>query len=496
MSQDDPTIFQRVFDHHSSMMWLLDATDQTIVEANDAAAAFYGYTKDEMRGMSIEQINRTGRKLITCTINQILSGRQHTFQLTHTLSSGEERIIQIHSSPVEIESKVLLLTILHDITEQEHAKRALARGKQIFGALIEHSLDMIIIVEEDGTISFASPSVVRVLGWEPSDLTGRPATDLLHPDELEDVRGRWRDLLRDPGGVAEITHRFQCKDDDWRIISSHLRNMLNYPEMRGIVINSRDITERHAIEEELRRYATKLEANNRELEEFAYVASHDLQEPLRKIRAFGDRLRRVAGDDLGEREVDYIARMNGAAERMSELIEDLLEYSRLSTRTRPKRPTDLMQVLEGVLSDLEIMIREHEASFDIGALPTIDADPMQMRQLFQNLVANAIKFRKPEVAPVISIHARDVGHGDGPGGHDLIELIIEDNGIGFDQKHADTIFTPFQRLHARRTYKGTGIGLAVCRKIAEQHQGSIQAFSAPDEGATFMVILPKAHDDA
>jgi len=239
---------------------------------------------------------------------------------------------------------------------------------------------------------------------------------------------------------------------------------------------------------------TELERSNRELQDFAFVASHDLQEPLRKIQAFGDRLRTIQGPQFSDQGRDYLDRMSGAAERMHTLINDLLSYSRVTTKAQPFEPTDLKKVVNGVLSDLETRIDVSGGTVKIGELPTIDADAVQMRQLFQNLIANALKFAKNGTPPIVEVKG-EVFEGETPSigrsmPEEMARITVSDNGIGFDEKYLDRIFTPFQRLHGRHEYEGTGIGLAVCRKIVERHGGSLTAESAPGKGSTFIAILP------
>jgi signal transduction histidine kinase len=235
---------------------------------------------------------------------------------------------------------------------------------------------------------------------------------------------------------------------------------------------------------EVERVNRELARSNRELESFASVASHDLQEPLRKITAFGDRLKSQCGEALTDKGRDYLERMQNAATRMQSLIEDLLSYSRVTTRGQPFVPVSLAAVTRGVLSDLELRIERTGARIEVGDLPTIDADPTQMRQLLQNLLANALKFQRPGEAPRISVESRN-GTANG-----RCQILVQDNGIGFDEKYLDRLFKPFQRLHGQSAYEGTGIGLAICKKIAERHGGSITARSAPGQGACFLVELP------
>jgi signal transduction histidine kinase len=252
-----------------------------------------------------------------------------------------------------------------------------------------------------------------------------------------------------------------------------------------------DTTAREKAEQETRNYASRLELSNRELQDFAFVASHDLQEPLRKIQAFGDQLTSGYGDLLDEEGRDYLSRMQNAASRMQALIQSLLNYSRVTTKAQPFSVTDLTALAREAVADLELRVSETRAQVEIGDLPTIEADPTQMQQLFQNLIGNALKFHGDE-KPIVRIYSRDADTHPANGNY---QILIEDNGIGFDEKYLDRIFTPFQRLHTRGAYEGTGIGLAICRKIAERHGGTITAKSSPGKGSTFIVTLPAKQAD-
>ena len=265
----------------------------------------------------------------------------------------------------------------------------------------------------------------------------------------------------------------------------------------GSVATYEDITETELREQKLQIYTRKLEISNRELQDFAYVASHDLQEPLRKIEAFGGRLQKRLGSDLPPEAATYIERMQNAAGRMRLLINDLLSYSRVTTKASPFKPVSLRGVLDGVLSDLQIRIEETEAEIAAGELPTIDADALQMRQLLQNLIGNALKFQKPGMKPIVKIAAEIfLDDPDDPEGPQSCRITVADNGIGFDNKYQEQIFTVFQRLHGRGDYEGTGIGLATCRKIVERHGGTVAADGRPGEGATFTITLPVNQPEA
>ncbi len=253
----------------------------------------------------------------------------------------------------------------------------------------------------------------------------------------------------------------------------------------------RDMSRSHA---DLEFYSKKLERSNKELQDFASVASHDLQEPLRKIQAFSDRLRSRCAQGLDDQGRDYLDRIQNAAGRMHTLINDLLTYARVATKAQPFVTTDLVSITREVVSDLEARIEQVNGRVEVGELPSVEADPLQVRQLMQNLIGNSLKYHRPDVPPVVSIYSHHLTEGpsrtqSAPSGP-YCQILVEDNGIGFEEIYADKIFTIFQRLHGRTEYEGTGVGLAVCRKIVERHGGTITARSTPGKGSTFMVTLP------
>ena len=230
--------------------------------------------------------------------------------------------------------------------------------------------------------------------------------------------------------------------------------------------------------------AVELERSNAELEQFASIASHDLQEPLRKVRTFTQQVTRTEASNLSPKGHDYLQRANAASARMQNLIEDLLRFSRVATHGRPFERVDLTQLTHEVLIDLSDQVSRSGAIVAIGDLPTISGDRVQLRQLMQNLISNALKFRREDIQHEIAI--------DASVDRQFVELSVRDNGIGFEPQYSRRIFRVFERLHGRTEYHGTGIGLALCRKIAERHGGDIVANGTPGEGATFIVTLPKA----
>ncbi len=240
---------------------------------------------------------------------------------------------------------------------------------------------------------------------------------------------------------------------------------------------------RKRYEEELKNYSRELARSNQDLEEFASIASHDLQEPLRKVAAFGERLKKTNGDNLDKNGQDYLERMLKGTARMQQFITDLLTYSRAGVRSSPLVPTDLNALLKDVLVDFEFRIEETGAAVEVKMLPVIEADKVQVRQVFANLIGNALKFIREGEPPRITISSRKVDEHH-------VEIIVEDNGIGFENKLCDRIFKPFERLNPSGAFAGSGMGLALCRKIIERHGGTVTASSTPGEGTRIALTFP------
>lgn len=262
----------------------------------------------------------------------------------------------------------------------------------------------------------------------------------------------------------------------------------------GIVLTLVDITGSKDHQQQLEQANRDLLNANDNLRQFAYVASHDLQEPLRKIMAFSDMLQDQFAPRLGEVGQDIIQRMQSATGRMSTLIKDVLAYSRVSTHREPFENVFLNQLITDVCHELQADFQATGARLDASALPTVQGDRAQLRHLFGHLIANALKFHADEQPAVIQVTCRTVSGADNPSGlnpaNRYHEINLSDNGIGFDMKYADQIFGVFQRLHTRQKYAGTGVGLAICKRVAENHRGTITATSQPGQGATFRIYLP------
>jgi PAS domain S-box-containing protein len=359
--------------------------------------------------------------------------------------------------------------------------------------------DAVACTDISGNITFLNVVAQGLTGWSWQEAAGRPMAEVIRivdattretiPDPMAMAVGRNQTVHLPANSVLIRRDGFETPIED-SVAPIHDREELP----AGAVIVFRDVSAARSSQQQLRVVSDELERSNRELQDFATIASHDLQEPLRKIRAFGDRLAVHSAAALDDEASDYLRRMTNAAGRMQTLINDLLEYSQVTIRPEPPQPVDLSVVVSEVLIDLDERIRVSNGKVHVGPLPTILANPFQMRQLFQNLVANALKFHPEGVAPEVHIEAMARADGRGTKGRrDRTpgwEIRVRDNGIGFEEKHVDRIFAPFQRLHGRQAYEGTGMGLAICRRIVAVLGGTISATSRPGAGATFVITLP------
>jgi PAS domain S-box-containing protein len=348
----------------------------------------------------------------------------------------------------------------------------------------------VIIINREKKILRVNNAALLLMGYETEDqLVGMSCHDTLCPAERDKCP------IIDLNQNLDKAEKVLITRDGKRIPILKTVIPLNLDGKDVLLEAAMDITERKRAEDSLKKFADQLEQRNRELQDFAYIASHDLQEPLRKITSFGDRLKTRISGALDEQGHDYLARMQNAATRMQALINGLLMYSRVSTNELPFEPVDLAVVATEVLGDLEIRIEQVQGQVHINNLPTIQADPLQMRQLFQNLIGNALKFHAEGKAPVITITGQRIDGQQQDHGYSVLpvenwQITVQDNGIGLDEKYTDRIFGVFQRLHGRGEYEGSGIGLAICKKIVQRHGGSIVVKSSPGAGAAFIVTLP------
>jgi PAS domain S-box-containing protein len=355
--------------------------------------------------------------------------------------------------------------------------------------IISTMADALLLVSPEGKLTLVNEAALRLLGYQESELIAQPMEIVLAEEEKATFKETWLKQLATTGSVSDIETTFQAKDA--RKIPISLSGAIVQDE-RGIepgtIYVGRDMTERKQAEEVLARQAQDLARSNAELEQFAYVASHDLQEPLRMVQSYVQLLARRYEGHLDTDADEFIAFAVDGAERMRILINDLLQYSRVTTHGKPFAPTACAIILDHALANLKIAIEESSAVVTHDELPTVMADGVQLTQLFQNLISNAIRFHKQETRPEIQV---SVEHSGGEW-----TFSVRDNGIGIAPEHFERIFMIFKRLHSWEEYEGTGIGLAVCKKIVERHGGCIWVESEPGKGSTFYFTVANRGDSA
>lgn len=341
---------------------------------------------------------------------------------------------------------------------------------------------IVTVTDRTGRITHANDRFCEISKYPREELVGqnhRIIKSEVHPPEF--YREMWRTISSGRVWTGEVCNR--AKDGSHYWVNTTIVPFLDSSGKPYQYVSIRfDISPRIAAEEKLRAYAKRLEDSNQDLEHFASIAAHDLEEPLRKIRAFSDRLAMKTKDLLSPDDRDYLMRIQNAAVRMQDLINGLLSYSSLHLKPAGFEAVDLNRVAADVLSDFELRAKEAGGQIVVAELPTIAGDAQQLYQLLQNLVANAIKFRSPDRPLRVHVTARVEGA--------QCVISVKDNGIGFEEKNIDRIFNIFQRLHGRTQYPGAGVGLAICRRIAERHNGTITTKSQPGAGAEFLVTLP------
>lgn len=472
---------------------------------NPAAGRIFGYPPEEVIGQNIKILMPEPDR------------SQHDDYLKNYLRTGEAKIIGkgrevlgkkkdgttfpflLSISEVQLQGKLIFTGIVHDISGLKKAEASLLESENKISTIIETAVDGIITIDRAGIMEMVNPSAARLFGYDAEELLGEKI-NMLMPEPDRSLHDGYMKHYHDTGEKRIIGKGREVTGQrkDGSLFPLHLS--VSEVQLGGRKVYTgfvHDVTRQKLTEEKLRRYAAELERSNRELQDFAYVSSHDLQEPLRKIQAFGDRLMNKEYENLSEQGKDYVDRMLNAASRMQNLINDLLSFSRVTSKPKPFVKVKLDQILTEVLSDLEVAIEQTGAEIIRSPLPEVEAEPTQIRQLFQNLISNAIKFRKENENPIINIYAKNLqrqAHLTGTPGDEVAEIYFEDNGIGFDEKYLDKIFQIFQRLEGQK-FEGSGVGLAICRKIAIRHGGDITARSQPGIGTRFIVTLALKHPE-
>ena len=519
--------------------------DHTVQFWNDGAVELYGFTREEALGKVAQDLLYTGfPEPIDQIVEQVLESGRWEGELRQTASTGKKLVVESRWALRQGKDgePTGFLEVNRDITSRKIIEEEFRKADRAFRTQSECNQALVRQTEEMELLQQVCRIVVDVGGYRMAwvgfaendeDKTVLPVASAGYDQGyLERAKITWADTGRGrgPTGTAIRTGKIITSQNafsnpayqPWRsdgtmrgyassialplIVERAVIGTLTIYASEPDAFNEEEASllgnlaenlaygiasirvakQRRRSEEELRVYASRLELVNAELQEFAFVASHDLQEPLRKIMTFCDMAMKRCAPGLDTTGKDYLDRVVNSASRMRQLLRDLLEFSRVATKTNPPKEIDLVKIAREAADVFESSIEETRSQIEIENVPALEADETQMLGLFQNLIGNALKFRGAEIPRV-----RVYGKLDRQG---ICEIFVKDNGIGFDPQFAELIFKPFQRLHSRSEYDGTGMGLSICRKIVERHGGSIRAESEPGKGSTFIIRLPVKQD--
>jgi chemotaxis family two-component system sensor kinase Cph1 len=502
--------YREIFYNNHAVMLLIEPDTRDIIDANPAATNFYGYKLDELVKMKISDINVSDENLVKDEMQKAMSKEKNHFIFKHRLSNGEIRDVDVYSGLINQRGKNFLYSIVHDITTHKKSEIALMASEELFRLIFDQSPLGSVITSLDYTPLQINNAFSDMLGYSKKELSSMKFPEYTHPDDLDEEMGL-KNLLTS-GKINDFVMEKRYIHKNGEIICANLFIAALKDQTDTIVrflVMVEDITERKEMEKlvtqrtdklaninkilnveiddyekgeiKLENLIDKLKISNIALEQFAYVSSHDLKEPLRMITSFLQLLKKNYEDNLDENANNYIKYAMDGAKRLDLMINDLLEFSLIGNQKRELKYLNSQKIVELVLINLKPLINDTNAIITHDQLPLIYANDQQMVQVFQNLIGNAIKYRDKE-NPEIHISAGKLDN-------DYI-FAVKDNGIGIDQQHLERIFTIFQRLHTQEEYWGTGIGLAISQKIIEQHRGKIWAESEPGKGTTFYFTIP------
>ncbi|MEO7444897.1 MAG: PAS domain S-box protein [Ferruginibacter sp.] len=386
--------------------------------------------------------------------------------------------------------------IFRDITTRQETEIQIKERERYMAQLLENAPDAVIVINEQGMVNFWNPKAEAIFGWSAEEVMGHSLSGIIIPDIYRAAHEEGMHRLKMTGEAHVLNKTIEItalKKSGEEFHISLTISPVDLKNEKAYIAFLRDRTKQKSNEAELEIRRKQLEASNQQLSQYAYVASHDLQEPLRKITIYSEML--TAYFPPGTQELTYAEKIILSAKRMRGLINSLLDYSNVSQGNLSFEKVDLNNILENVLGDFELLITQKNAAIRKEVLPTIMALPLQMNQLFYNLVGNALKFTHPDVKPVVSIEtgsvsSQQIEDWELDPGQEYIKIILRDNGVGFEQIYAGKIFNIFQRLNNSSDFGGYGIGLALCKKVTDTHKGYLSAEGELNKGASFTLVLP------
>ncbi len=504
----EQVLYERIANSGAGLSLLLRESDLLVLHMNEQFTYYFGYTPVDMaNGLlfldMIEPHQHVRFAHHIHTVKNILQARSQYLTYRIIAKTGQVISCYLYASPLDLgdgaDQNCFHLAFHPDLSKWTPPFTSFETKELFLEQFTNEAFGTFEYISDVDRV-FWSAGVYSI--YEVDDVNREIdyqfVNSFAHPDDKLKISAHTKSVL-EQGGDMDVEFRIVTAKNNVKLIHG-LGKVIKDRDGKLLKFagSIRDITEQRQIEEALKNKIEELFRSNRELEEFAYIASHDLQEPLRKITTFSDRLAEKYKDSLDDEGNMYIKRIVASAGNMRSLINDLLEFSRISKSENQFQNVDMDVVIKLVLHDFEVPIEEAKAIINLGELPGIMAIPSQMKQLLGNIISNSIKFRKPGLPPVINITSSRLSGQEKSDyllqpHYTYFKIQIEDNGIGFENEYAQKIFQVFQRLHGRSEYPGTGIGLAICKKIVECHNGHIYAENVEGMGARFVIILPQEH---
>lgn len=499
------TFDEKIADFFPAIIYIYDVDTKHISFLNRKVHDFLGFSCEDIGGDLNELIFKEDIELVQHELEKfyaLQNDDSYCFNCRLNHKEGYWRYFRTHGTVMrrtETGQPASYLFIAQDITDFRKSEDEVKAVR----SLIEETEELLQLGSWTYTISDQkitwTKGLYRLFEFEEEELPAITYDFYVDLVSAEDIVSFEHALQNAISTKSEFEHEYQVKTRTGasKIVSTKAKVVADADGYVSKIVGvTRDVTRLRNFERDRERSIRELNRSNKELEEFAYIASHDLQEPIRKISTFGERLKTKFTDKLGTDGALYLERIMASADNMRMLIDNLLEFSRTTRSSHAFEWINLQDIIANVKTDLELKIEETNASITTSALPRLEAVASEMKQLFNNLVSNAIKFRKSALAPVIKITGDKISKSEKEEHHlpvdkEFFKIQVNDNGIGFEEEYADRIFQIFQRLHGKAEYPGSGIGLAICKKIVDNHNGIIYAESKPDAGATFVVILPE-----
>ncbi|MDY7039913.1 MAG: PAS domain S-box protein, partial [Chloroflexota bacterium] len=481
---------RNIFENLDVVFFSWDPVNRRIFQISSACEKVFGLSQQALLDNPLlwqEVVHPEDTAMVGAQLAALFSGASIATEYRVVRPDGETRWLEGSIKPIVDASGNVVRAdgFISDVTERRQAQDALLESEAKYSTVVEQAKDG-IVVAQDGKIRFANVAALELVGCSAEEVVGKDFMGMVAPQSREMAAKMYAARMAG-GAISTLYDAYLLRKDGSTVPVEVNAAHIIYDGMPSDMVFIRDITERKRAEKELRERTEALERSNRELEQFAYIASHDLQEPLRMVASYVQLLERRYKGQLDADADDFIAYAVDGATRMKTLINDLLAYSRVGTRGKPFEPVDCGIVLQQVLANLQLAIGESGTVVTHDVLPTVMADDVQLAQVFQNLIGNAIRFHS-ELPPEIHV---GVERNDGEW-----MFSVRDNGIGIDPQYFDRVFVIFQRLHNREEYPGTGVGLAICRKIVERHSGRIWVESEPGKGSTFYFTLPAQEEQA